>query len=58
MSARRQATGLGAIVGVGALAAVAGAAIGGVLGFAAAAFVALFGAFALYRRRPTSGRRC
>ena len=70
MSGRRQATGLGAIVGVGALAAlccvaipaalgaVAGAAIGGAVGEGAAALRRLRGGRLLYRRRKARGSRC
>lgn len=70
MSAGRRASGFGAIVGVGALAAlcclavpavlgaVTGAAIGGVAGEGVAALVALIGASVLYRRCRASGSRC
>ena len=70
MSARRQATGLGAIVGIGVLAAlccvavpavlgaVTGAAIGGIAGEVAAVLVALSGAAVVYLRRRRRGSRC
>ncbi len=70
MSGRRQATNLGAIVGVGALAAlccvaipaalgaVTGAAIGGAVGEVTAALVAFAAAVLLYRRRKARGSRC
>jgi hypothetical protein len=70
MSARRQVSGLGALVGVGALAAlccvavpavlgaITGAAIGGLAGEGIAALVALVGVGILSLRRRSGGSRC
>jgi hypothetical protein len=70
MSARRRATGLGALAGLGALGmlccvavpaalgAVAGSAIGGVLGVVAAAAVAIGVGLVLHRRRAARGHNC
>jgi hypothetical protein len=70
MSGGRQASGFGALAGMGALVAlcciagpavlgaVAGAAIGGVLGLVAAAIVAIVVGVVLFRRRAARGAGC
>ena len=70
MSGRRAASGLGALAGFGmlgllccialpaALGAIAGSAIGGVLGVAAAAAIAIGAGLLVRHRRAAGGRDC